>query len=56
MWLVKDLFELRLLLNDVPVFHDNLFEIWCGQIVSSNKMVKSLLFVLFYCVEPLFCW
>ena len=33
-WLVKDMFKLRLLLNDVPVFHENLFEIQCGQIVG----------------------
>ena len=32
-WLVKDMFKLRLLLNDLPVFHENLFEI-CGQIVG----------------------
>ena len=32
-WLVKDTFKLRLLLNDLPVFHENLFEI-CGQIVG----------------------
>ena len=31
--MVKDLFKLRLLLNDVSVFHENPFEIWCGQIV-----------------------
>ena len=28
------MFKLRLLLNDVPVFHENLFEIQCGQIVG----------------------
>ena len=33
-WLVKDMFKLRLLLNDVPVFHEHLFEIQCGQIVG----------------------
>ena len=33
-WLVKDMFKLRLLLNDVPVFHENHFEIQCGQIVG----------------------
>ena len=32
-WLVKDMFKLRLLLSDLPVFHENLFEI-CGQIVG----------------------
>ena len=31
--MVKDLFKLRLLLNDVSVFHENPFEIWCGLIV-----------------------
>ena len=36
-WLVKDMFKLRLLLNDVPVFHENLFEIQCGRTVGSNK-------------------
>ena len=33
--------KVGLLLNDVPVFHENLFEIRCGRIVgvvcSSNK-------------------
>ena len=33
-WLVKDTFKLRLLLNDLPVFHENLSEIQCGQIVG----------------------
>ena len=32
-WLVKEMFKLRLLLNDLPVFHENRFEI-CGQIVG----------------------
>ena len=42
-WLVKvikDMFKLKLLLNDIPVFHENLFEIRCGRIVGivgSNK-------------------
>ena len=40
-WLVKDMLKLGLLLNDVPAFHENLFEIRCGRIVgvvcSSNK-------------------
>ena len=28
------MFKLRLLLNDVPVFNENHFEIQCGQIVG----------------------
>ena len=35
--LVKDVFKLMLLLNDVPVFHEILFKIQCGRIVDSNK-------------------
>ena len=52
-WLVKDFLMLRLQLNDVPVFHENLFEIRCGRIVGSNT-VTSLLFVLFCCKQPFF--
>ena len=39
-WL-KISFKLGLLLNDVPVFHENRFEIRCGRIigiVGSNKL------------------
>ena len=48
--MVKDLFKLRLLLNDVPVFHENRFEIWCGQIVlevvTNGKISQFVCFVL----------
>ena len=44
-WLIKDFFEPRLLLNHVPVFHENLFKIRCGWIVSCNK--RQNLFSLF---------
>ena len=36
----------------VPVFLENLFEIWCGQIVGSKKMVKSLLLFCFIVKSP----
>ena len=48
--MVKDFFKLRLLLNDVPVFHENRFEIRCGQIVlevvTNGKISQSVCFVL----------
>ena len=44
-WLIKDFSEPRLLLNHVPVFHENLFKIRCGWIVSCNK--RQNLFSLF---------
>lgn len=43
---------LRLLLNDVPVFHDNLFGIRCGRIVGivgdvvTNGKISFVYFVL----------
>ena len=46
--MVKDLFKLRLLLNDVSVFHENPFEIWCGQIVLD--CVARLCCVVLDCV------
>ena len=36
-WLVKDPFELRLLLNNVPLSLENIFGIWHGWVVSGNK-------------------
>ena len=36
-WLVKDMFKLRLLLNDIPVFHENLF----NHHHNYNKILKS---------------
>ena len=36
-WLVKEFLYLRLLMNDLPVFHENLFEIRCGRMVGSSK-------------------
>ena len=36
-WLVKDMCKSRLLLNDMPVFHENLFKIRCGRVISGNK-------------------
>ena len=27
----------RLLLDDVPVFHENLFKIQCSRVISGNK-------------------
>ena len=32
--LVKDVFKFRLLLNNVPVFHEKLIKIRCGRVVS----------------------
>jgi len=43
--LVKDLLKLRLLLNDEPVFHKNLFEIWCGRIEGGVRVCGILLFL-----------
>ena len=37
-WLVKDMFKLRLLLNDIPVFHANLFN---RHHHNYNKILKS---------------
>ena len=37
-WLVKDMFKLRLLLNDIPVFHENLFN---RHHHNYNKILKS---------------
>ena len=37
-WLVKDMFKLRLLLNEVPVFHENLFN---HHHHNYNKILKS---------------
>ena len=36
----------------MQVFHENLFEIQCGQIVGSNKMVKSLFLFCFIVKSP----
>ena len=36
-WLVKDMCKSRLLLNDMPVFHEDLFKIRCGRVISGNK-------------------
>ena len=48
--MVKDFYKLRLLLNDVPVFHENRFEIRCGQIVlevvTNGKISQFVCFVL----------
>ena len=54
-WLVKDMLKLGLLLNDVPAFHENLFEIRCGRIVGVvfNRFLSvtngKISFVLFCC-------
>ena len=48
-WLVKDLFKLRLLLNDVPVFRENRFEIRCGQIVLEVVTNAQNLSVCLFC-------
>ena len=58
---MKYMFKLGLLLNDVPVFHENLFEIRCGRIVGVvfNRFLSvtngKISFVLFCCEEPRFC-
>ena len=36
-WLGKDMCKSRLLLNDMPVFHENLFKIRCGRVIDGNK-------------------
>ena len=53
-WLVKDMFKLGLLLNDVPVFHENRFEIGCGliaSIVGSTPRNGKISFVCFVSVR-----
>ena len=47
--MVKDFYKLRLLLNDVPVFHENRFEIRCGQIVLEVVTNAQNLSVCLFC-------
>ena len=39
--------KFRLLLDDVPVFHENLFEIRCSWVISGNKRYNFFHFLFF---------
>ena len=45
----------RLLFNDMPVFHENLFKIRCNRVISGKKTVKFLSPSLFCYEEPVLC-
>ena len=39
--------KFRLLLDDVPVFHENLFKIRCNRVISGNKRQNFIRFLCF---------
>ena len=56
-WLVEDMCKSKLLLNDMPVFHENLFKIGVAGLlaVTNDKISFAVSFFHIYHSHLLFC-